>query len=200
MTKKSPTRGELLTLKKRKNFLSSSRGILEKKLNALVLELKKRVQDVLDARENFSKHYELARRAMALAIAYDGVPIVKIIGESTLEEIDASLTITNIMGVRVPNTQVEEEITIKSPLPVSLRVNKTKEEYEVLIKKGLQLVNTEVGVKRILNEIDSTRRRFNALEKKVIPEIDDEIKRLSLLFEESERESFSKLRLFKGES
>ena len=102
------------------------------------------------------------------------------------------------MGVKIPSTRLEEEIHIVSPLPVSLRVNKTKEEYEALIKKGLELVNTEVGVKRILNEIDSTRRRFNALEKKIIPKIDEEIKKIILLFEEAERENFSKLKLFKG--
>jgi len=194
---KRPMRGELLSLKKRKAFLSSSRDILEKKLDALVLELKSRVGDVVEARGEFARHYELARGAMALAIAYDGVPIVKILGESTPSGIDVSLAIRNIMGLRIPSARLEGRADISSSLPVSLRVNRTKEEYEALIEKGIELVNTEVSVKRILKEIDETRRRFNALDEKVIPELKDEIKGIGLLLEEAERESFSKLKLFR---
>ncbi len=51
---------------------------------------------------------------------------------------------------------------------------------------------------RLVEDIDSTKRRVNALEFKVIPEIKDTIKFISMAREEMERDNVVKLKMLKA--
>jgi len=53
---------------------------------------------------------------------------------------------------------------------------------------------------RLVEDIDSTKRRVNALEFKVVPELKDTIKFIAMALEEMERDNVVKLKMLKGKS
>ncbi|WNY27618.1 V-type sodium ATPase subunit D [Methanolapillus ohkumae] len=69
--------------------------------------------------------------------------------------------------------------------------------YEVLVEKIIVAVELETTMKRLLDDIEKTKRRVNALEFKVIPEFQEQVKFIRLRLEEMERESMSSLKKIK---
>ena len=53
---------------------------------------------------------------------------------------------------------------------------------------------------RLVEDIDSTKRRVNALEFKVVPDLKLTIKFISMALEEMERDNLVKMKMLKGKS
>ncbi len=70
--------------------------------------------------------------------------------------------------------------------------------YQNVIKEILEIAETEIAMRKLILEIDSTKRKVNALEFKVIPEIDDGIKYVRQRLEEMERENLFRLKRLKA--
>lgn len=195
---KKMTRSELLEIRKKKDLAKMGRDILKKKLDVTVMRLKENVKDAIPIRKTFNEQYASARKAMALAIAHDGVPLIKIISMSSPSEVDVDFRLSNVFGLSVPEVKLLKSSPPKYPLTTSLRVYKAKTQYERLIEIGLDLMNLEVSVKRLLGEVESVRRKVNSLDKKIIPKLEQEIKQLTNTFNEREREEFAKIKFFKN--
>jgi V/A-type H+-transporting ATPase subunit D len=69
-----------------------------------------------------------------------------------------------------------------------------------LLDKIILAAEVETAMIRLVEDIDSTKRRVNALEFKVIPELKDTIKFISMALEEMERDNVVKLKMLKGKS
>jgi len=194
------TRSELIILKQKVGLARGGKNILKRKLDALVVELMKMLERIKEVRKEFNKVYEEANKAVGMAIAYDGVPALKSIGAATGMKIEVDLIPKNIMGVKVPEVkyEIEERGKVISPFTTSFRIYRVKEAYEEVVKKAMDLVEVEIGVKRILTEVEATKRRVNALDYKIIPEMDDAIRFIQLSLDELEREDFVRLKKVAG--
>jgi len=190
------TRSELIILKQNVKLAKGGKDILKRKLDALVVELMKILEKVKEVRKEFNEAYVGANKAVGMAIAYDGVGSLKSIGAASGMKIDVTVTPKNIMGVKVPEVdyEIEEKGQIVSPFTTSFRVYRVKDAYEDVVKKAMDLVEVEIGVKRVLIEVEATKRRVNALDYKIIPEMEDGIKFIQLHLDELEREDFVRLK------
>ncbi|MFO7793748.1 MAG: V-type ATP synthase subunit D, partial [Candidatus Nanohaloarchaea archaeon] len=56
---------------------------------------------------------------------------------------------------------------------------------------------TQTKIMRLLNEIEKTKRRVNALEHKIIPEMEAGLNKVSQLLEEREREETFRMKKIK---
>jgi V/A-type H+/Na+-transporting ATPase subunit D len=61
----------------------------------------------------------------------------------------------------------------------------------------VKLAETETAMKRLILEIEKTKRRVNALEFVLLPRLEDQKKLISFRLEEMERDSFVSLKTIK---
>ncbi|EHK02129.1 ATP synthase subunit A [Candidatus Haloredivivus sp. G17] len=79
----------------------------------------------------------------------------------------------------------------------SSRVDSTADKYEELLEKIVDAAETQTKIIRLLNEIEKTKRRVNALEHKIIPEMEAGLDKVSQMLEEREREETFRMKKIK---
>ena len=193
-----PTRSELIRLKQRVKLATKGKDILKRKLDALVVELRKMLSEVKEARKEFNELYEEARKTMALALAYDGIVAIKSAAINSGITLDLEIQQNNIMGINVPKISYQIHSEGNYLMGSSLRIIDAAKKYRELLLKAIGLIETEVAVKKMLVEIDSTRRRVNALDYKVVPELQDAVRDIGFHLAENEREDFVRLKKIAG--
>jgi V/A-type H+-transporting ATPase subunit D len=106
------------------------------------------------------------------------------------------------MGVPVP--LVERKTVSKSVLDrgysmigTSGRIDEAAERYETELDLIIVLAETETSLRRLGDEIQNNRRRVNALEQVLIPELKRQAKYIKVAIEEREREDLFRLKKVK---
>ncbi|MDV0447380.1 V-type ATP synthase subunit D [Methanosarcinaceae archaeon Ag5] len=197
-----PTRSELQDVQKKIKLSQNGYKLLKMKRDGLILEFFKILNQARGVREELDAAYEFAVQKSNLASAVDGSFTLK----SASFAVDAVPTIelksTNIMGVVVPKIHGSG---VKKPLHergygligTDTYIDEVADAYEVLVEKIIVAAELETTMKRLLEDIEKTKRRVNALEFKVIPEFQEQVKFIRLRLEEMERESMSSLKKIK---
>ncbi len=198
-----PTRSELINLKRRIKQTRSGYNLLKMKRDGLFHEFRKLLSEMISAREELVASYRVAVEAISLASAIEGGLSVKsaAIANSSSPEVEVSRR--NIMGVVVPKvvgqhltTTIENRGT--GLIGGSSYIDEAADAYSALIENIVKAAEMEATLKRLLEEIEATKRRVNALEFKVIPEMEDAQSFIQLRLEEMEREETFRLKRFKN--
>ena len=198
-----PTRSELINLKRRIKQTRSGYNLLKMKRDGLFHEFRKLLSEMISAREELVASYRVAVEAISLASAIEGGLSVKsaAIANSSSPEVEVSRR--NIMGVVVPKvvgqhltTTIENRGT--GLIGGSSYIDEAADAYSALIENIVKAAEMEETLKRLLEEIEATKRRVNALEFKVIPEMEEAQSFIQLRLEEMEREETFRLKRFKN--
>jgi V/A-type H+-transporting ATPase subunit D len=80
----------------------------------------------------------------------------------------------------------------------SARIDEAASAYEKLVEQVIISAEIESAMKKLLEDIEKTKRRVNALEFKVIPEQKEAEQFIKLRLEEMERESTFRLKRIKA--
>ncbi len=198
-----PTRSEELKLKEKIELAENGHNILEKKRDGLIHEFMEIVDEAKEVDENLAEAYTEAKEKLALAKTYDGEDTVKASALANGDEPKISSETHNIMGVLVPEISAETDIQTNilnreyGITSSTSRIDSTADKYEVLLEQVIDAAETQTKLLRLLNEIKKTKRRVNALEHKVIPEMKDALGTISQALEESEREETFRMKKVK---
>ncbi|HOI14357.1 MAG TPA: V-type ATP synthase subunit D, partial [Methanoculleus sp.] len=175
------------------------------KRDGLILEFFKVLQQAKDSRGALLERYGRAMEMIALAETVEGAIGVKAAAFSTADVPAISLSSKNIMGVVVP--EIEASSVRKSILDrgygmlgTSSVIDETAEAFEDLVEAIIEAAEIETTMKRLLDEIESTKRRVNALEFKVIPELSEARDFIKMRLDEMEREELFRLKKIKARS
>ncbi|MDV2481275.1 V-type ATP synthase subunit D [Methanoculleus sp. Wushi-C6] len=200
-----PTRSELINVKRRIKLSERGYNILKMKRDGLILEFFKVLQQAKDSRGAMLERYTHAMEMIALAETVEGAIGVKAAAFSTADVPSISLKSKNIMGVVVP--QIEASSVRKGVLDrgygmlgTSAVIDETAEAFEDLLEAIIEAAEIETTMKRLLDEIESTKRRVNALEFKVIPELSEARDFIKMRLDEMEREELFRLKKIKARS
>ncbi|MDK2917152.1 MAG: V/A-type H+/Na+-transporting ATPase subunit [Euryarchaeota archaeon] len=200
-----PTRSELINVKRRIKLSERGYNILKMKRDGLILEFFKVLQQAKDSRGALLERYERAMEMIALAETVEGAIGVKAAAFSTADVPAISLKSKNIMGVVVP--EIESSAVRKGVLDrgygmlgTSAVIDETAEAFEDLLEAIIEAAEIETTMKRLLDEIESTKRRVNALEFKVIPELSEARDFIKMRLDEMEREELFRLKKIKARS
>lgn len=197
-----PTRSEELRLKDRIDLAENGHSILEQKRDGLIHEFMKVVDDAKDVNKELAELYSQARLKLLLTEVYDGEDSLRVNSLTRGEGAKTDMESQNIMGVEVPeieSIQVTKEVTERDYglSTSSSRVDATADKFEELLEKIVDAAETQTKIIRLLNEIEKTKRRVNALEHKIIPEMEEGLSKVSQMLEEREREETFRMKKIK---
>lgn len=200
-----PTRSELINIKRRIKLSERGYNILKMKRDGLILEFFKVLQQAKDSRGALTERYTHAMEMIALAETVEGAIGVKAAAFSASDIPAITLASKNIMGVVVPEIEassVRKGILDRGygMLGTSAVIDETAEAFEDLLEAVIEAAEIETTMKRLLDEIESTKRRVNALEFKVIPELSEARDFIKMRLDEMEREELFRLKKIKARS
>ncbi len=197
-----PTRSELLEIKKKIKLTKSGYKILKMKRDGLIMEFFKILEQAKQVREKVTKQYEVAMQKIAIADAVDGAIAVKSAAFALTDQPEIKLRSKNVMGLVVPEI---EATSIRKPMDqrgygvigISSHIDEATRAFEDLVETMIKAAEIETTMKKLLDEIEKTKRRVNALEFKVIPELQEAEAFIRLRLEEMERENIFRLKRIK---
>ncbi|AOV95278.1 hypothetical protein AQV86_05165 [Nanohaloarchaea archaeon SG9] len=198
-----PTRSEELRLKERIELAENGHEILEKKRDGLIHEFMEIIDDAKEVNQELADLYSQAQLKMMLGKVYDGEDTVKANAMAVEQEIEISLEAQNIMGVKVPEIESENKIQRKildreyGTTSTSSRIDSTADKYEELLEQIVDAAETQTKILKLLDEIEKTKRRVNALEHKTIPEMKDAQSQVSQVLQERAREETFRMKKIK---
>ncbi len=197
-----PTRSELLEIKKKIKLTKSGYKILKMKRDGLIMEFFKILAQAKDIRDKVNHDYAEAMRAIAIAKAVDGAIAVQSAAFALKTHPELSLRSKNIMGIVVPEIEAN---SIRTPMDqrgygvigTSVYIDEAAKAFENLVGTIIEAAEIETTMKKLLEEVEKTKRRVNALEFKVIPELQESEAFIRLRLEEMERENTFRLKRVK---
>ena len=203
MEQVKPTRMELMRKKAQIKLAEQGRDLLREKMDALIQEFFKILNTVSNTRDELEGVSKEADLALMIAQAVDDPVTLKSASFATRRSITVDITGKNIMGVPVP--VIEKKRISKSMLErgygiisTSGRIDETAERFEAELDLLIQLAETETAMRRLGAEIQKNRRRVNALEQILIPELKSQAKYIKNAIEEREREDLFRLKKVKS--
>ena len=197
-----PTRSELLKVKKQVKLAQSGYSLLKKKRDGLILEFFEILKKAKTLRQELVDQYKIAFKKINIARTLEGDLKIKSTALAVKEIPDITLRTRNIMGVKVPRVEHSE---IKKAFMrrgygtyTSAAIDEAAASYETVVEKILLAAEVETSMRKLLNEIEKTKRRVNALEFVVIPRLNKVKAFIQLRLEEMERENIFRMKRIKA--
>ncbi len=204
-TEYKPTRSTLLEIKKKIKLSATGYKLLKMKRDGLIMEFFKILDKSKDIRSRITKGYKIAMEKIAIAKCVDGTIEVKSAAFALSENPTLGLKSRNVMGIEVP--EIEAQSVKKSVnergygiIGTSARIDEAAQAYENLVEDIILAAEYETKMRKLIEEIDKTKRRVNALEFRVIPELESAEAFIKFRLEEMERENTFRLKRLKKAS
>ena len=192
----NPTRLNLINLKKRIVVARKGYGILKRKREVLVIEFLKLLKQSKESRSALNDIVQQSYKTVTIASTYVGNFELEDVAMHMKEAEPVRIRIKNIMGVRIPEisrTAVPSDISF-SILPSSLAIDDINGTFTRATNSIIDVAQREQGLKRLIIEIDKTKRRVNALDYRIIPGMVGQSKYIQMRLEEIDRDMFSALK------
>lgn len=191
----NPTRMELLRLKKRlviarrgHKLLKDKQEELMNRILALIYKIRELRIEVERELSNVLRRFQYARalmvpRDLSLAFILPGIQL-------TLESEER-----RVMNVKIPHLiqKLEGKARCYGFLSTSGELDIALKYLRELTSKLLELAEKEKALELLADEIEKTRRRVNALEFVLIPNIEETVKFITLKLSENERADLTRL-------
>ena len=195
----NPTRMELLRLKKRLNIARRGHKLLKQKQDELLRILQKTINLLASMRREVEEQLTEALKQFFLARAYQDKSIFE--GSFVLLDTDIELSkdVEKVMNVPLPKYQksLKGEIVSYGFAMTSPTLDVALKSLMNVFERLIEMEQLEKRITLLAEEMDKTRRRVNALEYILIPEIEGTVREINMKLEEREREKNSRLMIIK---
>ena len=195
----NPTRMELNNLKKRVVTARRGHKLLKDKRDELVKQFMNIVKENKKLREICERMLGEAQNDFMLSRASISDDIIE---ESLMypkNRIRLDVQTRNIMGVKVPvitnidDTEKDPNIYPYGILSTAAELDSALYNITEVLPYLIRLAEKEKTVQLMASEIERTRRRVNALEYVMIPQLEETIKYITMKLDENERGNTSRL-------
>lgn len=185
----NPTRMELLRTKKRTQLAKKGHKLLKDKRDGLMQEFLKIIREAKDLRMQVDTLLAQSLQHFILAQASQLPQATDIIRQLKPYSVSLSVDQKTMMGVTTPQFTVSlesknEEIGVWE---TSRELDVALASFQKLLPLLLQLVTIEKTAELLAKEIEITRRRVNALEYVLLPQLASATKYIRMKLDEQER-------------
>jgi len=194
-----PTRLEYIRTKRRIVIAKKGLKLLKLKRQALILEFFNASKTVAALRSNLQaeliKGYQSIRMAEMLAgtmrLENEAMKIPQL---SNLQ-----IKAKNVMGVRIPKLQGgrTDKILTEHLLELPPSISEAVKAFQNIHKMVLDVAEKETTLRKLLYEIEKTKRKCNAIENVFIPRLELAVKFILFRLAEMERDTFIMLKTVK---
>ena len=196
-----PTRMELSTLKDRLKVAQNGYDLLKDKQDELMRQFIELIKENNQLRNEVEDELSGALGNFVLASSSMNDAFMEEIVALPTKQVNLAIAKKNIMSVDVPKMSFSyDDDNQKSDNEVKYGYLNTSSELDDAIEvlndvmpKLLKLSEIEKTCQLMATEIESTRRRVNALEYRMIPNIKETIKYIQMKLDENERASITRM-------
>ncbi|MFY9378081.1 MAG: V-type ATP synthase subunit D [Peptococcia bacterium] len=195
----NPTRMELTRLKQR--LVTSRRGhkLLKDKRDELMRQFLELVRRNKELREQVEAMIMASHKNFQMAAAVSSPENMREALMYPKQSVELSVSYRNVMSVNVPKfsfQMVGDDPTNVYPYGYAFTSGELDASIEALsqaLPLMLELAEMEKGAQMLAQEIERTRRRVNALEHVIIPQLEVTIKAIRMKLDENERGNLTRL-------
>jgi len=189
------TRMELLRLKRRLVIARKGHKLLKDKQDELMRQFLGLIDEIRGLRSNIEKRLMRAFSSFLMARAVMDRENLEAAIMFPKQKLSLIVDTEPIMNLRVPKFQLSSEGEVYSYgfLNTSAELDSSLKFYSELLPEMIKLAEIERTVELLADEIEKTRRRVNALEYILIPDLEDTIKYITMRLNEMERSNLTRL-------
>jgi len=189
------TRQELQKLKGRLKMAKRGHKLLKDKRDSLMREFMILIRRDKELREKVESRLQAAYRSFLVARAMLSEAVLEESFMAPTRKVTIEEDSRSIMSVLVPEFSVSSEGSLLSYglANTSQDLDDAVAAYSDVLPLMIELAGVERAVELLSDEIEKTRRRVNALEYVLIPELEQAVKSIAMRLSEIERSNASRL-------
>ena len=195
-----PTKSSLFSVKEQLGIAKEGFELLEQKREILVMELMRMVEEVKLLERDLDKRVQSAYGSLRMMLLRTGRQTAREISAGIQFDYKVREKQAKLMGIPLPTIDMEmPRMDLKySFLSTFSPCDRTMVEFFELLRLIARMAEIRTMVWRLAKEVRKTQRRVNALEKIVIPDVEETKKFIEGVLEEREREVFFVQKILKA--
>jgi len=188
------TRMEFFKLRRRLSTAVRGHKLLKDKNEGLMREFLLLVKAYKDARHRLDAGLPKCMKMFVLAQIASSFEIVSAALEQSKGALELRISERSVLNIKVPvfDVSVTENISyslVDTPVDLDGAIVQLKEFFPYVVR----FAELEQSIRLLAREIEKTRRRVNALEYVLIPQLQESIKFIKTKLDEMERSNISRL-------
>jgi V/A-type H+-transporting ATPase subunit D len=183
------TRMALLTLKKKIKGAKRGHKLLKDKQDGLMQKFMEIIREARSMREEVESKLGAAFKNFIRANSLMEAEFLEGALLYSTAKTELSVKTKNVMSVRIPQFQLETsgEVVNYGYLETSGELDIALQSFQDVFPLLIKLAEIEKSAEALADELEKTRRRVNALEYRMIPDLEDTIKFIKMKLGEMER-------------
>ncbi len=185
----NPTRMALMDLKRRTVAAVRGHKLLKDKQDGLMQKFIAIIRDAKAARQQVEKELGSAFTHFLVASTWLTDAEIENALSSPQAKVSLGVETKNVMSVKIPTFHLQKEGKIKTYgfTQTNMLFDKAVDAFDSVFTLLIRLAQIEKQAEAIAVELETTRRRVNALEHKMIPDLKETVKYIKMKLDESER-------------
>ena len=189
------TKGFLLDLRRRLEFIKDAHELLEMKRDQLIIKLREGLEKLKELRRKVEGEAEEVYRELSLLHSTLGSADLETYSAYLRGSMDVKIVPRGVIGVVTPmvrEVNIPDYTNLYPPQIIPLA-----EKISALMKDLVKLAELEAYIENLAEDLRRTNIRVNALEKVVIPSYEETIKRIQDILDDEMLEEIIRLKLIK---
>ncbi len=193
----NPTRMELKKLKSRLSTAKRGHKLLKDKTDEMVRRFSVIIRENKNLRSEVENDVSAALAQFSVARSFMSIQDIELAFSMPNVSMELECGKANIMNLAVPELSLKENRS-ETKVPYAYSAVTSEADYSVelagkVLNKLVRLAEVEKRASMLADEIEKGKRRVNALEYVMIPNLEETIKYISMKLEENDRSSRTRL-------
>lgn len=185
----NPTRMALMELKRSTTSAKRGHKLLKDKQDGLMQQFLAIIRSAKDLRTRVEAELGDAFMSFLTASAWLSDAEVENALSSPQATIELTVETRSVMGVKIPFFKLKKEGTVRNYgyAQTNTLLDRAIDAFDSAFETLIKLAEIEKQAENMAIELETTRRRVNALEHKMIPDLQETVKYIKLRLDEAER-------------